>query len=56
MFMTRRGGSKAAVAESVVDESAAEAVDAVSDSETPAEADSSSADADIESGPDSEAE
>ncbi|MEZ3520197.1 MAG: Rne/Rng family ribonuclease [Muribaculaceae bacterium] len=52
----RRGGSKAAVAESVADESAAEAVDAVSDSETPAEADSSSADADIESGPDSEAE
>lgn len=52
----RRGGSKAAVAESVADESAAEAVDAVSDSETPAESDSSSADADIESGPDSEAE
>lgn len=52
----RRGGSKAAVAESVADESAAEAVDAVSDSETPAESDSLSADADIESGPDSEAE
>ncbi len=52
----RRGGSKAAVAESVADESAAEAVDAVSDSETLAESDSLSADADIESGPDSEAE
>lgn len=52
----RRGGSKAAVAESVADESAAEAVDAASDSETPAESDSSSADADIESAPDSEAE